>query len=166
MTADSYDSLNIADTRCGGNTETSDAFTCGEAGIYPSYIVTHRATTNTIYLFNESDYSASGYWPCGVVNLMDGQALDTAYDSGDDVEIWEVGCNAIIYVHCIAATPAPTYSKNVVIVASATDGYGKPFAYTAGTDYLVSPLLKIGRVHERKAGSTTDAKLIKVRMSD
>lgn len=163
MTSDTFVSLNLADVRCGGNTEKSEAFNVGEANMYPGYIVTLRATTTTIYLYKEQDYVDNGYMPAGVLDLKDGQALDTAYTvTTDQVEIWEVGKGAVVYVHCIAATPAPSYQKGKIITASATDGYGKIFAYTDGTDYLSAPLLAIGHVDEYKAGSTSDTKLVKV----
>ena len=170
MTADTYLSRHFGKIFQGGFAKKRDAIKIGEANMYPGYIFTMRATNTTAYLFNSTDYTGSGYTPAGILDDKPGQALDTAYTiTTDFVEYFAIGDNVDVAIYAIAATPAPSYNVRDIIVASTTDGYGKKWTQWSGTEYTseitASPILKIGKVIEYRAGSTTDAKIIKINLS-
>lgn len=166
MTSDTYLSRNLGQCYAGGSSRRQKAMKTGEAGIYPSYIITKRNTNTTMYLFKIDDYAVTGYMPSGIADLMDGHEIDTVYASGALVEWFMIGQDTDVYVHVINANPAPSYEIGDDIVASTTDGYGQKYGgFSTAKDYTASPLLKIGKAAEYRAGSTSDTKLLKVNLA-
>lgn len=170
MAADTMVTRKIGKIFQGGFPKKRDAIKIGDSGMYPGYIFTMRATNTTAYLFNSADYTNSGYAPVGVLDDKPGQALDTAYTiTTDFVEYFAIGDNVDVAIYAIPATPAPSYNVGDIIVASTIDGFGLKWLQWSGTEYTseitASPLLKIGKCIEYRAGSTTDAKIIKVNLS-
>lgn len=164
MASDTFTNRYLSGVFAGGDSRRAPKVAqVSEALIYPGFIISVRNLK--AYLYNNGDYAANGYYPSGIADLMDGHVLDTAYTITTDIlEYFAIGQDTDVWVHCIAATPAPTYGEGYTIIASGTDGYGMVFSYTDGTSYTDSPLLKIGKVVEYRAGSTTETKLVKVNL--
>ena len=170
MAADTFVSRNLGDVYAGRDWVRHDPVEIMEALMYPGMIFTERDSSGFAYLFNRQDWVDSGYRPVGILGLENGHALDAAYTAGDLVEPFYIGDDAEVYMYVIADSPAPKYKKGTTIVASGTDGYGMAWTEygaipSAYYDYTTSPLLRIGICREYRAGSTSDAKIVKVSLS-
>jgi hypothetical protein len=164
MANDDFATLNLTSIYAGGSQERESPVQIGEAGMYPGYICTKRNTDNIGYLFNSSDYPT--YVPCGILDLNAGHALDVAYTiTTDRVEYFKIGQDTEVWMYCKADANATYYQDGMIIVASATDGYGMIFVYASTNAYTISPILAIGKVAQYKAGSTAYDKIVRVNLS-
>jgi hypothetical protein len=162
MASDTFATRLIADIYAGPSgvdVVKSKLYGVGESGIYPGYAV-RVSTDDKVYLAKESDKKFSG-----VVALMPGQEIDTAYTTSQFVEIYPAGSGMVVWMYKLYASPLAPVLPGDKAVLSTTDGMVTIFTYADGTDYDDSYLNSVGVFEEYNAGHLTENKLIKVRLN-
>lgn len=142
----------------GAKREVRGPYLTGEAGIYAGYVV--RRSSSLLYLCK------SGELPFGIAEGELGGDLDTAIDSGDEIEVYPLHSNQIVKAWYGSQSPAVNLEESDIMVLSATDGMLKKFAYTdsaVATDTLSE---KIGNYAGDSAltGSTSNNQIIDLKI--
>lgn len=152
--SDTFLAKGIYNPFAGGNPKT-ELGKIGESGIYPGYAI--YVTDSVIYLAEEADLRCSG-----VMALKRGMAIDAAYTANDFASYFPTGFGAIVWVYIVGVSAAVPIDDGDIVVLSATDGMGRKFVYTDGTNYLDAIYHKIGTAVGDIAGHVTSNLLIKV----
>jgi hypothetical protein len=158
MAHDTFDGKNIYNVYIGpqGYRFVLGPYLTGEAGIYAGYVV--RRASNLLYLCK------SGEAQFGIMDGELGSDLDTAYDSGDEGEVFPIGSKQMVHAWYVAQSPAVDLESMNKMVLSATDGMVKKWAYTDAAEATDSLSELVGLYCGDKAttGSTTNNQIIEI----
>ena len=139
-------------------------YQAGQATLKPGMIVAED-DADEVKLCEETLY------PIGIVGCDADHDFDTAYDAGERVPVYPLGCGVDIYVLCKDPTTIDV-NKGVIIESSDTaahDGHGKvidlPESTTVVTVRNTSSIFWIGRALETADITSAVAKYVPVKLS-